>query len=58
MDSLRLDLVHKGPEARDEESPTGWVTIERGESRAVLASACAAALALRQSELMLTASKD
>jgi hypothetical protein len=29
-----------------------------GESRAVLASACAAALALRQSELMLTASKD
>lgn len=29
-----------------------------GESRAVMASACAAALALRQSELLLTASHD
>src|SRR5262245_50525155 len=36
MDSLRLDVVHKEPEPRSEESPTGFVTVERGESRAVL----------------------
>jgi len=36
VDSIRLDLAHKTPEPRDEESPTGWVTVERGDSRAVL----------------------
>ena len=36
MDSLRLDLVHREPEPREEASPTGFVTVERGPSRAVL----------------------
>jgi phospholipase/carboxylesterase len=36
VESLRLDLVHKCPEPREEESPTGFVTVERGEHRAVL----------------------
>lgn len=36
MDSLRLDVGHKEPEPRDEVSPTGFVTVERGASRAVL----------------------
>ena len=36
MDSLRLDLVHREPEPLDEGSPTGFVTVERGPSRAVL----------------------
>jgi phospholipase/carboxylesterase len=36
VDSLRLDLVHREPEPRDEGSPTGFVTVERGPSRAVL----------------------
>ena len=31
-----LDLLHKDPEAREEESPTGFVNVERGDSRAVL----------------------
>ena len=36
MDTLRLDLAHQSPELRDEPSPTGFVSIERGDSRAVL----------------------
>lgn len=36
MDTLRLDLLHKPPEPRDEPSPTGFVTIEHGDCRAVL----------------------
>jgi poly(3-hydroxybutyrate) depolymerase len=36
VDSLRLALVHKEPEPRDEASPTGFVTVERGASRGVL----------------------
>jgi predicted peptidase len=36
VDSLRLALAHKEPEPRDEASPTGFVTVERGASRAVL----------------------
>lgn len=35
-----------------------FVRVADDESRAVMASACAAALALRQSELLLTASND
>lgn len=36
MDSLRLDLEHKCPEPREEESPTGQVNVERGGARALL----------------------
>lgn len=36
MDNLRLELEHKHPEPRGEPSPTGVVTIEHGDSRAVL----------------------
>ncbi len=36
METLALRIEHKQPEVRDEPSPTGHVTIERGESRAIL----------------------
>jgi poly(3-hydroxybutyrate) depolymerase len=36
VDSLRLDIVHKTPEPLAEPVPTGFVTVERGDSRAVL----------------------
>jgi predicted esterase len=36
VETLHLDLLHKPPEAREEASPTGFVTVERGEQRAVL----------------------
>jgi phospholipase/carboxylesterase len=36
VESLRLDLVHRAPEARDEEPPTGFVHVERGPHGAVL----------------------
>jgi len=36
MDTLALRIEHKPMEVRDEPSPTGHVSIERGESRAVL----------------------
>ena len=36
METLALRIEHKQPEVRDEPSPTGHVSIERGESRAVL----------------------
>ncbi|MEX2207459.1 MAG: hypothetical protein WEF50_14615 [Myxococcota bacterium] len=36
MDTLALRIEHKPMEIRDEPSPTGQVSIERGESRAVL----------------------
>jgi poly(3-hydroxybutyrate) depolymerase len=36
VESLRLHLEHKPPEPRDEPSPTGFVLVERGASRAVL----------------------
>jgi len=36
MDTLALRIEHKPMEIRDEPSPTGHVSIERGESRAVL----------------------
>jgi phospholipase/carboxylesterase len=36
METLALRISHKPPEPRDEPSPTGFVWIERGESRAVL----------------------
>lgn len=36
MDSLALGVQHKRPEPRDEASPTGFVHVEQGESRAVL----------------------
>lgn len=36
MDTLRLDLAYREPEARDEPPPTGAVTIEHGPQRALL----------------------
>lgn len=36
METLALRISHKEPEPRDEPSPTGFVWIERGESRALL----------------------
>ena len=36
MDTLALRVPHKAPEARDEESPTGFVQIEQGAARGVL----------------------
>jgi phospholipase/carboxylesterase len=36
VDSLRLAVAHKEPEPREEASPTGFVTVERGASRAIL----------------------
>jgi phospholipase/carboxylesterase len=36
VETLRLDLVHKDPEPREEASPTGLVPVERGPARAVL----------------------
>jgi len=36
VDSLKLQVEHRGPEARDEESPTGFVRVERGVQQAVL----------------------
>lgn len=36
METLALRISHKTVEPRDEPSPTGFVSVERGESRAVL----------------------
>jgi hypothetical protein len=36
MDTLALRVPHKTPEARDEESPTGFVQLEQGAARGVL----------------------
>lgn len=36
MDSLKLRIAHVPPEPRDEESPTGWVWLEKGPQRAAL----------------------
>jgi len=36
VETLRLDLVHKTPEQTGEPVPTGFVTLEHGDSRAVL----------------------
>ncbi len=36
MDGLELRIRHQAPEERDEESPTGWVWIEKGPQRAAL----------------------
>ncbi len=36
VDTLALRIEHKDPEPQDQTSPTGFVWIERGESRAFL----------------------
>ena len=36
MERMTLQLEHKAVEARDEESPTGFVQLEKGEARGVL----------------------